>query len=49
MELPAHNLELFKYTRVTYIYLHLFILADAFFESDLQLLFISEVACLWSN
>jgi len=48
-ELPAHNLELFKYTRVAYIYLHLFILADAFIESDLQLLFISEVACLWSN
>jgi len=24
-------------------------LADAFIQSDLQLLYMSEVACLWSN
>jgi len=40
----AENSALHQHIYITFIYL-----ADAFIQSDLQLLFMSEVARLWSN
>jgi len=36
-------------TLLTFRFLHFIHLADAFIQSNLQLLYMSEVACLWSN
>jgi len=35
-----------KFTKFTFTFIHL---ADVFIQSDLQLLYMSEVARLWSN
>jgi len=44
---PKQNFPLGKIKlRMTFTFIHL---ADAFIQSDLQLLYMSEVARLWSN